>query len=416
MTLAGESAGSQDVSYLMHTKLAAPYFQKAMIESNFPGIRPVSAAYKSSKQVLYNLLVTDGTAPTASAAKTLVAGMGDAEIREYLRGKTAAEITATYRTDWWGSINWGDFYRDDIVAENDFDAPPIVQGTENRPEFVYAIGDGYVLPSDLTFADFSEGHAYPKPLIVGTTRNENNLWNATWPFNFQQGKSLDELVAEAIDGSNPDYGYLQNFYDDFGEGDPDTFKQNYTDATRLIDEIDTYLAVTMAARNLAQYAEETPVYAYRFDWGSDPTKDYRIPNEDAWKFYKGSIHGAELDFFYQTFFGLAGTDSVDAYEYTSQNMAGRKALSNAIASYLRAFLHARDGEISRRHGQPATWKPWTATHERYIVFDADYRRADVTMRRSEIPRHPEALKAAYDAMPNSAMKDFIAYYVLWSWH
>lgn len=421
VTLAGQSAGSQNVSYLMHTRLAKDLFQKAFILSNFPGIRPVSAAYKSSKQVLYNLLVADGRAPTAAAAKAYVeANMSDQDIRDYFYGKSPQAIEGVYANAWWGGINWGDFYRDDIVAGNDYAAPPLVQASEDRPEFVYSIGDGYVLPDDITFANFTKGHVYPKPMIVGTTRNENNLWNSVWPFNFQQGKSLDALIQEAVGGSNTDYGYLQGFFDQYGEGNTNTFKANYTSATQLIDEVDRYLGSEMSARNMAAIDsdEKTPIYVYQFDWGSNTAKDNGIPFEDAWKFYIGAQHGADLAFWFQKFDGLTAADggTAKAYQYTDANLAGRQALARKMKPYLREFLHDRDGNIGPQKDQPVKWASWTANKERFIVFDGDRSTPDVHMKSTGFARSPQQLFAAHVGYANSAVRDFVEYYVLWSWH
>lgn len=419
VTLAGQSAGSQNVSYLLHSPLAKDYFQKAIIESNFPGIRPVSAAYKSSKQVLYNLLVADKLAPDQASAKVYAdTKMSAADIRKYFYSKSAADITNAYATAWWGGINWGDFYRSDIVAGNDFNAPPLIQGSVNRPEFVYAIGDGHVLPKGIQFADFSAGHVFPKPLIVGTTRNENDLWNSVWPFNYQQGKSLDALVAEAVNGTNPDYAYLQREFDRFGNHDAATFKANYAVTTHLIDELDTYYASTLAARNMVRNPEAAgmPVYVYRFDWGSDPHKDYAIPFQDAWTFYLGAHHAAELNFFYQRFYDLAPGDSTTAYQYTTANLPGRQALSRAIGSYLKNFIHTPDGVIQRRPLQPVAWKPWTRDAEQYLVLDADKSKAYLEMSSKQIPRDPAEIYAAHSMLDNPTARDFVEYYVLWSWN
>lgn len=421
VTLAGQSAGSQNVSYLMHTRLAKDLFQKAFIESNFPGIRPVSAAYKSSKQVLYNLLVADGIAPTAAAAKAYVEGsMSDEDIRSYFYSKSPQDIENAYSNGWWGGINWGDFYRDDIIAGNDYTPPPLVQASQDRPEFVYSIGDGYVLPSDITFADFTKGHVYPKPLMVGTVHNENNAWNAYWPFNFQEGKSLDDLVAEAMNGTNSNYGYLQKFFDAYGHGNADTFKANYKFGTQLIDEVDRYLGVEMSARNMAAIdpADQKPIYVYRFDWGSNTAKNNGIPFEDAWKFYVGAPHSADLAFWYQKFGGLTAADggTAQAYEYTTANLPGRQALAGVMGSYFREFLRERDGRIDKRKDQPVAWAPWRAEKPQYIVFDGDRNSSDVRMNSTDFGRSPSALFAAQAAHPDAAVRDFVRYYILWSWH
>lgn len=419
ITLAGASAGAQNVTYLMHCALAKGLFQKVIIESDYPGIRPVSAAYKSSKQVLYNLLVADGVAPNTEAAKLHVESrMTNAEIRNYLYGKTPKQIIRAYSNAEMGAIDWGDFFRDDIHVGHNHIPPPLVQAPENRPEFVYVIGDGFVLPKGIDFADFSAGHVFPKPMMLGTTKNENHAFNATWPFNFQQGKSLTALVTEAVEGTNPAYHRLQKFYDAFGQHNADTFKQNYSFATDLIDELDTYLGAQMPARHMAaiRTAPKSPIYVYRFDWASNPAKNYKIPFEDAWIFYNGSLHTSESNFFYQNFFGLTQNHTEEGYEYTADNIEGRQALSLAIRSYLKGFLKDRKGRIAKNGGQPAAWEPWTKDKEQFIVFDADHATINVHMSDADISRTPEHLYAAHAAHRNEAVRDFIEYYVLWAWN
>jgi hypothetical protein len=234
-----------------------------------------------------------------------------------------------------------------------------------------------VLDKSDTLVDFSEGHVFPKPLIVGTTRNENNTWNSTWPFNFQEGKSLAALVDEAVKDTNPKYASLQKFFDMVGGHNPEIFKRNYKFATELLDELDTCLGSQLPARHLAANSKKVPVYVFRFDWASDPAKDYKIPFEDAWLFYNGSLHTSESDFFYQTFFGLSTDKTESEYKYTAEDLEGRKALSLAIRPYLYEFLHNRTGRIEKTNGQPVEWKTWTEHTEQFIVFDADYAKLDV---------------------------------------
>jgi para-nitrobenzyl esterase len=413
VTIAGASAGAQNVSYLMHTHLAANLFHKAIMESNYPGIRPVSAATKSSKQVLYNLLDGDGSANTVAKAKDLADSMSDDEIRDYFYSKSGAEIRASYNNSYWGSINWGDFDRDDIVSGNSGMPSPVVQRADNRPEFVYTIGDGYVLPNDIDFADFSEGHVFPKPIVVGTTLNENNAWNAWWPFNFRQNASLDTLVNEALTGGAP--WWLVKFLKRYGDHSAEEFMANYKFGTELIDELDMYLGAQLLARNQSIADPSMPVYVYRFDWGSDPDKDYAIPFQDAWTFYIGAPHVAEYNFFWQKFSG-PGDDSPGNYEYTDENLAGRQKLSSATKSYLADFIHNKSGEIGHNSGQPVQWQPWTASNEQFIVFDADRDTLDVKMNSTDIYRTPQELYDAHLAHPNEFVRDFIEYYVMWSWH
>ena len=415
ITLAGESAGSQDVSYLMHSPLAKDYFAKAMIESNYPGIRPIAAALKSSAQVLDNLLVADGLAKNAEAAKRLAAHMSAAKIAAYLRGKSPHELYAAYKTPWFGAIDWGDFYRTDIDAGHTENAPPLIQDVKNRPEFVYAIGDGSVLPK-IPFADFSKGNAFPKPLIVGNTRNENNAWNAYWPFNFQTGKSLQELLQQATFSTDPNYRIWRAFYALWGQQNVATFAANYTFAASLLDELDIYLASVLPARNLTSYTDPAtnPVYVYRFDWAANPARDYRFAHQDAWRFYAGSIHGSELDFFWQTMMGVGGHAPPNGATYTNENLPGRQDLSRVVGAYLTAFINDPHGHIGPQPNAP-DWQPWGKNNEQFMVLDADASHAEAGMTSSGIARDPHTLYALATSNPNPAVQDFIDYYVLWSW-
>jgi para-nitrobenzyl esterase len=417
VTIVGASAGAQNVSYLMHTHLAKDLFHKAIMESNYPGIRPVSAAYKSSKQVLYNLLVADGSAADTAEAKLQADGMSDAEIKEYFYSKSRAEIRGVYYNSYWGGINWGDFYRDDLITDDDIMPPAIVQDTDNRPEFVYTIGDGYVLPNDIDFADFSAGHGYPKPTVIGTTLNENNAWNAYWPFNFREDTPLETLVDEAVDPGFWAYSPLTgwNQYPGLYGSIPEEFMANYKFGTELLDELDMYLGAQLLARNMAMAESKVPVYVYRFDWGASPERNYKIPEEEAWKFYVGAPHTQEYDFFWQRFVGHGPGDS-SGYEFNDDNLEGRQALSEAALAYLYEFIHDKTGEIKKEKGQKPKWKAWTKKDEQFMVFDGDYKKAHLKMNKKDIYRTPQELYNAYMSYPDQATRDFIAYYVMWSWH
>jgi para-nitrobenzyl esterase len=422
VTIAGASAGAQNVSYLMHTRLAKDLFHKAIMESNYPGIRPVAAATKSSKQVLYNLMVAEAQdnkyyAASHKDAKDMADTMSDAAIRGYFYSKTRDEIRWAYDNWYWGGINWGDFYRDDIIANDDDSPPPIVQGSQNRPEFIYTIGDGYVLPNDIDFADFSAGHGYPKPTVIGTTLNENNAWNATWPFNYEEFTPLEVLVEEAVTSWFWAYSPLTGWNEYpglFGET-PEEFMANYKFGTELIDELDMYLGAQQLARNMVKAKSKVPVYVYRFDWGATEKRNYKIPNEDAWKFYVGAPHVKEFNFFWQRFVGHGPGDS-SGYEYNDENLEGRLKLSEAALGYLSEFIHDKKGKIKKKKGLKPEWKAWTEKKEQFMVFDGDYKHAHLKMNKRDIYRTPQQLYDAYMGYPHQQTRDFIAYYVMWSWH
>ncbi|HVN20390.1 MAG TPA: hypothetical protein VMU05_16515, partial [Dongiaceae bacterium] len=104
------------------------------------------------------------------------------------------------------------------------------------------------------------------------------------------------------------------------------------------------------------------------------------------------------------------------YQYTTENLEGRKALSLAIRPYLSDFIHDPQGRIHKDDRRSVEWRPWTEHDEQFIVFDADYAKADVRMSTGGITRTPEQLYTAHAAHRNEAVRDLIEYYVLWSWH
>lgn len=415
VTLAGDSAGAQNVTYLMHSSLARNLFSKVIISSNYPLIRPRSAALKSSSQALWNLIAADHLAPDQAQARQLAASWSVDHTRDFLRGKSSQQILDAYATPAINPIDSSDSFRTDIAVGHDQIPPPLIQSPENHPESIQVIGDGLVIPSGMDFADFSTGHGYPRPAIIGTTRNENHAFNAASPFNFQPGKSLDQLVDEAVHATNPAYRKYQHFYALFGEDSTAAFRNNFTFATNLVDELHTWYGSHLLARNLTHAPHPVPVYIYRFDWASTPGHHYRIPSEDAWLFYMGSPHTSEFDFFYQNFFLPDPKQLPTQYQYTTANLAARRQLSLAIRLQLRQFLWSRSGILQPSPTNHAPWQPWTATREHVLTLDTRNDRADLHMTSSGIARSPLQLYQLHADNPNPAVRDFIESSVLWGW-
>jgi len=69
VTLVGASAGAQNVTYLMHSPSRKTYSKKAIIESKLPGHSTRERGLQVLKTGSLHLLVADGIAPNAKAAK-----------------------------------------------------------------------------------------------------------------------------------------------------------------------------------------------------------------------------------------------------------------------------------------------------------------------------------------------------------
>ncbi len=135
---------------------------------------------------------------------------------------------------------------------------------------------------------------------------------------------------------------------------------------------------------------------------------------DALQWYAGEPHGRPDEYCPQRFVGHGPGDS-NRYEFNDDNLAGRHDLSAAALHYIGEFLHDKKGKIKKKKGMPA-WKEWRKKDEQFLVFDGDCQQAQLSMNRHDIYRAPEELYNAYMSHPNEFVRDFIAYYVLWSWH
>jgi para-nitrobenzyl esterase len=128
--------------------------------------------------------------------------------------------------------------------------------------------------------------------------------------------------------------------------------------------------VDEVARRLVAHADQPPVFAYQFRWGT-PSPEGRSAMPEPWGSELGAFHGLDVPFF-------LGSDSVfgvfQLFLFTPQNERGRRALSAAMMRYLACF--ARTGDPTAPAGAPGgdlpAWQPWSAVSggPKYIVFDA----------------------------------------------
>lgn len=123
--------------------------------------------------------------------------------------------------------------------------------------------------------------------------------------------------------------------------------------------------VDEVARRLTGNADQPPVYAYQFRWGTVDAQG-KSPLPNMWGSELGAFHSLDIPFFlgHDTVLGI-----FQLFLFSSQNEPGRKALSAAMMRYLARF--ARTGDPNPPDGSLPAWEPWSRAPKgpKYIVFD-----------------------------------------------
>ena len=247
VTIFGESAGGSNVITLLLARPAAGLFHRAVVQSGSGRLRPPHTAEDfgaadggatTSNDLLLHLLVDEGTADDADAARTLLARMDDGEIARFLRTRSTAQILSGYGERMGGMI-----------------AVPTL------------FGDGDVLPRD-TFTAFEAGDYNHVPVIFGTNRDETKL--------FQVGD------GELVD-------FLFGFYPRIKDWD------DYDKRAEYGSKLWKAVGVDELARR-ARRVQGPSVYAYRFDWDEEPTRFFL----DFSRIF-GAAHALEIPFVFGNF-------------------------------------------------------------------------------------------------------------------
>lgn len=318
VTIFGESAGGWNVLTMMVSPPAKGLFHRAISQSGGLDITPVADAENyvddepeghqfSSKEIVNNLLAIDGSATDRDAAKTLQESMSAAKIAAYLYGKSPEEIFAAYQ------------------ADGEFSVLP------NR------IGDGYVLPKDMTTAEiFSHIINYNSvPVILGTNRDESKL------FMIGMGDEWVDKVFGIPVGIKDDFAYERN-------------NRYGTDQWKVT-------AVDRLAGYMRDVQGET-VFAYRFD-----ADDWRHLGFIDLQKLVGAAHGLEVLFVFGNF------PNPMRILYPGSTVPARNRLSDSMMSYWAEFAHTGNPGKGRS-GAEVPWTPWQngdKNRPRLMVLDTE---------------------------------------------
>ena len=398
VTLSGESSGASNVAFLLHSKLAEPYFHKAFLASAYPFAAPLSRGDKASRLAMINMLVDAEMAETHDVARSKLDGMSDSEIVEFLRSRTPAQLNRGYRRpDGKGSMDWGDFDQQNIPAK---------YRRKGKPEFVYGFADGHLVSKDV---DFGEGNWFPKPVMIGTDHDENKYFHyghfkSVSDNALKGGVSLDRAIEDGLDGQS------RVSFESVSE-----FKTGWSFINRMTTGLFTWYGAQNPARAMVHSKSAAPVYVFRFDYGAG-NYDLKYPNQESHRFFLGASHSFELPFFF---------DWMDVEppkwmrwqkdQWNDRNYPGRKSLVRAMTAYLRAFLHSPDGVIRKDADMPIEWQAWTADKERFITFDADAKSQQIRMNSTELVPSPDDVRRELDAWNHPSTIDYIKYFIIYSY-
>lgn len=343
VTIAGESAGGQNVLCLLGSPLAKGLFANAISQSGV--VRPSSPAEGEAhvNQVLAKLMVKDGRAKSEQAAAEKVKGMKAKEVEAYLRSKAPRDLLETYPEG----------KRIGMIT------------------FPTAFGDGTVLPADFLGA-FKSGKYNKVPVLLGSNKEETKLFQMRDP-------RFAPLVRDGSLFKDPN---IARFYDLVARYLADGWKA---------------MAVDGVARLLRSNADQPGVYAYHFLWGAGGMAKSVQPF--PYNQLVGASHTLEIEFVF-------GTEAltVGNLVFSPKNRPGRMALSAAMMDYWAQF--ARTGDPNREGSGLPAWPAWSneAGKPKSLLLDAnltshEIRASSLEVTDAETEKSLKAEPMAEDLMP-----------------
>jgi para-nitrobenzyl esterase len=323
VTIAGESAGGQNVFSLISSPLARGLFHRAISESG--GLRRSTPAQGAEHMdgIIAKLLVKDGKAADRKAAKDMLAAMSAKDVAAYIRSQKAQDFLEMY---------------------------PEGKGI-GMITFPQTFGDGKVLPKD-SYAALESGNYNKVPMILGTNKEELKIFMIVVP---------------------PFASWIK---------DQSIFKEPAK--LEMYDLVDKYLsdgwkeaAVDYPASLMRGNSDQPAIFAYQFLWGAGGAKNNVI--DPPLNMLLGACHSMEIDFVFGT-----EINTLVARVFTEKNRAGHVALSNAMIDYWSQF--ARTGNPNRDKSGLSEWSPWSNIkgQPKMILLDADLEKTKIVMSNIEL--------------------------------
>lgn len=339
VTIAGESAGGQNVISLINSPLAKNLFHRAISQSAV--IRPTPSAQGAAHVdgLLRKFLVKDGRVPDEKTAQVKLKEMSQKEIETTLRSKSPEELLEMYPE---GRVS-------------------------GMIEFPTSFTDGIVLPADF-YGSLQSGNYNKVPVILGTNKEEAKLFLFLFDPTFLPWRTNGSLFKDPA---------KIELYDLAGKYQSDGWK---------------VMAVDQLARILRANTDQPMIFAYQFLWGSGGLAKSVIPF--PFNLLWGACHAMEIDFIF-------GTEAISlgGVAFDEKNRPGRLALSQAMMDYMGHF--ARTGNPNREGSGLPGWKPWSNIEgfPKTILLDADTKNLKIEISRKELTG--EDIEKALKAEPRS---------------
>ena len=311
VTIFGESAGGTNVASLLLSPSAVGLFHRAIIESG--GLHmsdPISAeafadaptpeTANSASEAVARMLITGKVATDRADAKVKLGTIPRADMVKRLRDLSARDVLAAY-------------------------LPQPGIGMIRMPT---VFRDDTVVPSGDLLATFRRAAGWNRvPVMIGTNRDENKTFMYASPAWIRRWfgvvpRSLEPAAYDAV------ASVLARMWSATGGDEV---------AQAMVD------------------SDFKDVYRYRFDWDEEPT----ILGADLAHMI-GAGHGIEIPFVFGHFDLGREANRI----FTSDNEAGRMALSSAMMSYWAAF--AKTGAPGGGDGRPE-WPRWSTSHETLVL-------------------------------------------------
>ncbi|MEJ6022765.1 carboxylesterase/lipase family protein [Ramlibacter sp. PS4R-6] len=340
VTIVGQSAGAINVWALQTSPLmvaASPkLFHKVVPLSggismatnlpagSIPTLSPAVVYNAQGTAMLQNLLIADGLATDVASANAYIATRTDAQIADYVRGKTSAQLFTTLLTK--------------LALAGLAGSGPIPEGT--------------VVASD-PIAAINAGNYVKVPVLAGNTRDEGKLFPSFLPLVGGTGNA--RIVTDAQLFANH-FSYNPN-------ATPQTTVDQWLAASYLpVNAPTTGFTARAETLNAVFFGrsrdnvlnslktQQSNVYYYRFDWDEQPA---------PWNDIYGAVHLVDLPFLFGTF----GPSLFGNVWFNEANKPGRLELSAAMMQTMSAF--ARTGDPNNA-ALGVTWPVWPNK----LVFDA----------------------------------------------
>ena len=312
ITIFGESAGARNINSLMISPLGENLFSKAISQSGYLVSDDLSTA-ENDYEVGSNSLLE-----TLSERRKLTF-TNDLEKQSFLYSLSMDDIL--------------NFYRRSADQNNLVDIPNILP-------------DGHVIPNEGLYKSFESKKIHNKPIIFGSTRDEEKLFMVFDEYFVNRPLSFLSWIDPRLDF------YIKpkdtQYYD--------IYAKYMTQATTL--------GATHLPSRFASTKNTSPVYAYRFDWDEEP---------GDWSFLIGAGHAMELGFLFKsTAFMDEEKTSIAQLLYDTNKADTDIQLANEMGKYWVNFAYDSDPN-NNPYVMKNKWLEWNTetNEERYLVLDTE---------------------------------------------